>query len=270
FIMKSFISLSALFGLSAAHGIIKTITIDGTVYPGFDPRFDIQWNQKRIEWGFSSKSSAQGVGPVSNVTSPDMTCRFSPIVPPALTAVARAGSDVIYKWTDYPGNHKGPIITYMGRLATPTQNPAEVEFFKIHETTYDKQTGLWANDVLRKNNMTWKVAIPSDLKEGNYIIRHEVVALHYAGLDNRSEFYISCLNVKLLGDGTAEPRGVRFPGAYKATDPGLKIDIYDRENRYVRYRPTRLHSLSNMLLYRSPQDQRFTMDSIILPRVLLQ
>ena len=80
-------------------------------YAGFDPRFDIQWNQKRIEWGFSSISSAQGIGPVINVTSPDMTCRFSPTVPPALTAVARAGSDVVYKWTDYPGSHKGPIIT---------------------------------------------------------------------------------------------------------------------------------------------------------------
>ena len=81
--------------------------------------------------------------------------------------------------------------------------------------------------------MTWKVQIPSDLKEGDYIIRHELIALHYAELDSRSEFYISCLNVKVLGDGTAEPKGVRFPGAYKATDTGLKINIYNRENKYV-------------------------------------
>jgi hypothetical protein len=80
-------------------------------YPGFDPRFDTTWQQKRIEWGFSSKASAQGVGPVANLTSPDMACRFNPIKAPALMAVARAGSEVTYNWTSYFHNHKGPIIT---------------------------------------------------------------------------------------------------------------------------------------------------------------
>jgi hypothetical protein len=118
---------------------------------------------------------------------------------------------------------------YMGHRTTPNQDPATIDFFKIHETTYDSKNDVWGNDILMKNNMTWKVQIPSDIKAGDYIIRHELMALHYAELDNRAEFYVSCLNAKVLGDGTAEPEGVRFPGAYKATDPGLKINTYHSE-----------------------------------------
>jgi hypothetical protein len=80
-------------------------------YPGFDPRFDVSWKQKRIEWGFNGHASAQGLGPVANMTSPDITCRFSPVTPPALSAVARAGAEISWKWTDYFANHKGPILT---------------------------------------------------------------------------------------------------------------------------------------------------------------
>jgi cellulase len=121
----------------------------------------------------------------------------------------------------------------MGRHTSPTQHPSEVDFFKIHETTFDPKTGMWGNDVLRKQNMTWKVQIPSDLKAGDYIVRHELIALHY-GDTNGAESYISCLNLKLLGDGIAEPKEtVRFPGAYDPSHPGLKINIYHMENKYV-------------------------------------
>ncbi len=52
---------------------------------------------------------------------------------------------------------------YMGRLDSPTQDPTTVDFFKIHEVTYDPKTDLWANDVLVNNKNVWKVQIPSDL-----------------------------------------------------------------------------------------------------------
>jgi hypothetical protein len=83
--------------------------------------------------------------------------------------------------------------------------------------------------------MTWNVQIPSDLKSGDYIVRHELIALHY-GDTNGAESYVSCMNLKLLGDGEAEPKEtVRFPGAYSPNHPGLKINIYHMENRYVSY-----------------------------------
>jgi lytic cellulose monooxygenase (C1-hydroxylating) len=124
----------------------------------------------------------------------------------------------------------------MGAINSPDQDPTTVDFFKIHEVGYDPKTDIWANDLLVNNNNTWKVQIPSDLKAGDYIIRHEIVALHYAVRENAGpEFLISCANVKILGDGTAVPKDtVRFPGAYTPkASPSLWVNVYHHENRYV-------------------------------------
>jgi lytic cellulose monooxygenase (C1-hydroxylating) len=127
-------------------------------------------------------------------------------------------------------------LKYMGHLSSPTQDPTTVDFFKINEDSYHTETRLFGSEVLYKNNMTYTLQIPSNLKAGEYIIRHELVALHYATRELGPEFYISCLNVKVLGDGTAEPRKddtVRFPGAYKPDNPYLNFNIYHHENKYV-------------------------------------
>jgi hypothetical protein len=144
------------------------------------------------------------------------------------------------------------IIQYMGQISSPSQDPTTVDFFKIHENAYDTKTREFGSEVLYKNNMTWDVQIPSNLKAGNcnmqqglvglltdlgdYIIRHELIALHYATKELGPEFYVSCLNVKITGDGTAIPEKVntgRFPGAYKIDDPYLNFDLHSHENIYV-------------------------------------
>jgi hypothetical protein len=127
-------------------------------------------------------------------------------------------------------------VKYMGHLANLTQDPTTVDFFKIRDDSYNTKTRLFGSEVLYENNMTYTVQIPSNLKPGDYIIRHELVALHYATKPLGPEFYISCLNVKVLGDGTAEPSKeyyARFPGAYKPDNPYLNFDVYHHENKYA-------------------------------------
>jgi len=234
--MKYLASLSAIVGLSAAHAIVKTLVIDGTTYPGYDPRYDISYKQKRVEWGFSNKAPAGGIGPTQNMSSADMACRFAPAQPPALMAVARAGSNITYQWGSYYIGHKGPVITYMGKLSKPDQDPTTVDFFKVDEDSYDTKTREFGSERLYKNGMKYTVNIPSNLKAGDYIVRHELVALHYGMKEQGPEFYISCLNVKVLGDGTTEPKPedfARFPGAYKPDNPYLKFNVHSHENSYV-------------------------------------
>jgi cellulase len=44
---------------------------------------------------------------------------------------------------------------------------------------------------------------------------------------------MSCYQVNVKGTGTqALPKGVRFPGAYKSTDPGILVDIYQSQGSY--------------------------------------
>jgi cellulase len=43
----------------------------------------------------------------------------------------------------------------------------------------------------------------------------------------------SCYQITVTGTGTSSPAGVLFPGAYKATDPGIQINIYQALSTYV-------------------------------------
>ena len=36
---------------------------------------------------------------------------------------------------------------------------------------------------------------------------------------------MTCFNFKITGDGTATPKGVKFPGGYKINEPGLHWDV---------------------------------------------
>lgn len=69
--------------------------------------------------------------------------------------------------------------------------------------------------------------IPKSLPSGAYLIRFEHIGLHVAETQGGAQFYISCAQLQVTGSGSGKPGPlVAFPGAYKATDPGLLINIY--------------------------------------------
>ncbi|KDN37348.1 hypothetical protein RSAG8_10236, partial [Rhizoctonia solani AG-8 WAC10335] len=57
-------------------------------------------------------------------------------------------------------------------------------------------------------------------------IRWETLALHQS---NTPQFYPECAHLQVTGGGSAFPTSeylVKIPGAWKASDPGVTIDIY--------------------------------------------
>lgn len=63
------------------------------------------------------------------------------------------------------------------------------------------------------------VTIPKHLKEGAYLIRHEVIMLA-SGKELGAQFYPECAQLMVQGEGEEEPGSedlVAFPGAYKAS-----------------------------------------------------
>jgi hypothetical protein len=57
-------------------------------------------------------------------------------------------------------------------------------------------------------------------------MRNEHVALHTAQSQGGAQFYLSCGQLEVIGGGSTAPKNlVAFPGAYKATDPGILINI---------------------------------------------
>jgi len=81
----------------------------------------------------------------------------------------------------------------------------------------------WASS----NKQVVSFAVPKSTPSGEYLVRVEHIALHSAGSVGGAQFYISCAQVKVENGGNGSPGPlVAFPGAYKATDPGVQINIY--------------------------------------------
>jgi cellulase len=121
-----------------------------------------------------------------NVLRPDIACG-SNTVPAELQAEARAGSELVFGHSTWPVTHNGPIMTYLGEYSgnLSSVNVNEVEFFKISEVGLLPDNVTWATNLLTANDNVTTATIPHDVKPGNYIVRHELITLHFATEDSR-------------------------------------------------------------------------------------
>jgi cellulase len=78
----------------------------------------------------------------------------------------------------------------------------------------------------------WTVTIPENLAPGNYVLRHEILALHSAGQANGAQFYPQCINLEVTGSGSATPDGVAGTSLYTAEDPGVLFNLYGEFSEY--------------------------------------
>lgn len=131
--------------------------------------------------------------------------------------------------------HHGPVIDYLANCNGPceTVDKASLKFNKIDavgllgQSTGPGAAGFWGADKLRTNNNTWTVTIPSTVAKGNYILRHEIIALHAARTINGAQNYPHCINLQVTGSGTDNlPSGTLGNALYKPGEPGIEIDIY--------------------------------------------
>lgn len=71
--------------------------------------------------------------------------------------------------------------------------------------------------------------IPACIPSGQYLLRAEMIALHAASSTAGAQLYMECAQINIVGGtgGTALPSTTySIPGIYKATDPGLLVNIY--------------------------------------------
>jgi len=235
--MKTSATLSVIAGaaVSAAHGIVSNLDIGGNWYDGYDPFTDPYMNPapELIVWNFPGA----GNGPTTDVTSDAITCNQNATAAPLSASIA-AGGTVDFYWTTWPSSHKGPLMTYMA-LCDGNCSDADAQslsFFKIDEAGLVSGTmdsGTWATDELIAKNNSWTVTVPKSIKAGNYLIRHEILALHSAGTAGGAQFYPMCANLEVTGGGSDSPTGVKFPGAYSESDPGITVNIYTDATSYT-------------------------------------
>ncbi|KAJ6476885.1 glycoside hydrolase family 61 protein [Mycena sanguinolenta] len=225
--------LCSILTVVRGHGYVQQITAGSAVYTGYLPYTDPYYKQpQRIV------RSIPGNGPVTDLSLIDVQCNgwsdggVIGSTPAPLYATIAAGTTLGLNWTAWPDSHIGPMITYMALAPTniTAWKPGNAAvWFKVAESG-KTAAGLWAStDLLTASNSIYSFTIPAKLKPGQYIIRHEIIALHVAYTYPGAQVYPSCIQVQVTGSGTAFPPAsslVAFPGAYTATTPGTQITAY--------------------------------------------
>lgn len=235
--MSAFFSIAALAALAAtanAHGTVTGIVADGTFTKGWDIQYYYAIkNGQEIEKtpGWYSENLDNGFIAPDAFGTADIICHKNAKAAAGSAKVA-AGGKVDFQWSDWPASHVGPMITYVAKCAgdCADADKESLKWVKIDEAGYD---GGWASDKMIANNNTWTVPVPSSLKAGNYVFRHETIALHAAGDENGAQNYPFCLNIEITGSGSDEPEGVVGTKLYTSKDDGIIFNPYGNDLKYT-------------------------------------
>ncbi|KAL4752283.1 glycosyl hydrolase family 61-domain-containing protein [Aspergillus terricola var. indicus] len=224
-------------GSVAGHGYVTSIDVDGTTYGGYlvdtyyyesDPPQLIAWSTTATDTGYVAPSA---------YSNSDIVCHRG-AEPGALSAETFPGGSVTLYWSTWPTDHHGPVITYLANCNgdCASVDKTALEFIKIDAGGLIDNSavpGTWASDELIAANFSRTVTIPSDIASGNYVLRHEIIALHSAENKDGAQNYPQCINLKITGSGTATPAGTLGTELYKDTDAGIYVNIWNALSSYV-------------------------------------
>lgn len=213
----------------------KKILTTTLSYHGYDPSYQYQRPPPVvIGWGIPNDLTNTFISP-SGYATPDIVCHLG-ATPAGIAAPVNAGDVLEIQWNKWPASHKGPVLDYLANCNGPceTADKSKLQFFKISEAgLLDVAANKWAADELLANNLSWSVRLPSDIAPGNYVLRHEMIALHAAGNANGAQNYPFCFNLVISGNGTATPVGIPAVSFYKEKDPGILFDLFTKFTTYV-------------------------------------
>ncbi|KPI45856.1 putative endo-beta-1,4-glucanase D [Cyphellophora attinorum] len=234
--MKTFTALSALLtatGLAQAHYTFDRLAVNGqTVGSSWEYIRENTRQEKYMPTKF--KNTIGNVTPNDN----DFRCNEGSFTNAGKTKVYEvAPGDELSMILAYGAKmeHPGPAQIYMSKApGSVTSYQGEGDWFKIKEEIVCGSTadGLQDTDwcTWGKDRLTF--SIPQGTPAGEYLVRAEHVGLHRAHVDE-TEFYYACAQVKVTGNGSGTPSPVvKFPGAYKATDPGISFSIWNNKPNY--------------------------------------
>ncbi|KAK6070486.1 glycosyl hydrolase family 61 protein [Seiridium cupressi] len=258
-------SLLAVCGLATTvlgHGYVTEFITDGTSNQGFllDYYYEkvntgsfpdiAAWYAENLDSGF--------IAPDAYGTS-DINCHKNS-APGALTATVSAGGSITFQWPAEWAHPYGPILTYVASCngECSTVDKTTLEWVKIDASGIDYDTQVWASQVLIDQAGQWTTKVPSSLKAGNYVFRHEIIAvnapvatlkcskfelladihryvsLHGASSLDGAQNYPQCFNIAVTGSGsTSLPSGTLGIDLYEETDPGIYLNPYVTITNYT-------------------------------------
>lgn len=227
--MNSIVGALAFATTAYAHGHVQSYTlggqqIEGGVNGGLsrNPRPDTAaWVADNLDNGF-----------VSDPTTADIVCHKSG-EPGTSSVTVAAGETITMNWDTWPESHSGPVIDYLAAAGNDFAgiSKSSLQFVKIAEAGLSGSS--WAANELLANGNTWPVTIPSSIAPGNYVLRHEIIALHEGNRQGGAQFYPQCVNIEVTGSGSDTlSSGTVGTQLYTASDPGVLFDMYNNPTSY--------------------------------------
>ncbi|KAF2841750.1 lytic polysaccharide monooxygenase, partial [Patellaria atrata CBS 101060] len=225
---------ASILDKAAAHGFVRGVKVNGQWTAGSDPVWYYHpANSKPVTAGWDSLNQDLGFISPSAFQSNDINCHKSATAGKAYVD-AKAGDNIEFYWNTWPDSHKGPIINYIAPCngECTSQSPGNLRWTKISQSGFISGN-TWVTDELIKKNFTSSTILPRNLKAGNYVIRHEIIALHGGVNDDGAQAYPQCLNLRVAGSGSASPSGgVAGTSLYKRTDAGIRFNLYTSFSSY--------------------------------------
>ncbi|PNS19294.1 hypothetical protein CAC42_2471 [Sphaceloma murrayae] len=239
----SLAALAALVPYVVAHGHLDVINVAGKDYAVTGPSWvynkaaagDASWRSGNQDNGFVPSDAA-------TLASNAVACHKRPsdqgnVNDGALPATGapipvNAGDQITVTWDQWP-DHPGPTLDYLAKCpgaCADLTDASSLQWFKIRESGL--RDGAFEASSLSKNNLQQKFTIPTQIANGEYVARHEIIALHGAGSDGGAQLYPQCFNIVVSGGGSLVPEGTPGNQLYTSNDPGIKLDIYNRFTSY--------------------------------------
>ncbi|KAI9933646.1 hypothetical protein ASPWEDRAFT_114704 [Aspergillus wentii DTO 134E9] len=234
--------LLALATHVAAHGHISNLVINGISYDGWDINAYPYMSDPPIVAAWGTPNTGNGFITPDEYGDANIICHLDAANAKGHIPIA-AGDSISLQWTPWPDSHHGPVISYLANCgeSCETVDKATLEFFKIDGVGLVDGTtvpGVWGDDQLIANNDSWMVKIPEEIAPGNYVLRHELIALHGAFAEGGAQNYPQCFNLQITGSGDVKPDGVLGTELYTSTDEGILVDIYQSLTSYTVPGPT--------------------------------
>ena len=258
-VLTTLLTLLSLTPPSLAHSHLAHIIINGALYHGFDPRPNQINSPSRVGW--ATTATDDGFVTPANYSTPDIICHIGG-TPPTAHAPVRAGDHIHVQWNGWPIGHVGPVLSYLarcdGEAGCGGVNKTELRWTKVDDsapvmeiskggagegaTPFGVPGYKWATDVLIASNNSWQVGIPAGLEPGPYVLRHEIIALHFAGKKDGAQNYPLCVNLWVEGGTEGAKKfgldGFDARGFYKADDAGVLLNVTAAMTTYVVPGPT--------------------------------
>ncbi|KNG45090.1 glycoside hydrolase family 61 protein [Stemphylium lycopersici] len=244
--------VAALISAVAGHTSVEKFECGGKTYEGFRQASKQDPGNKSPAWW---TNQGWGYQPIygDQINHPDIIAHKD-ASPSPYTVEAPAGKDVTFHWhhegscgsgeEGWDCSHHGWTATYLAACNGDCSkvDKTSLEFFKIHQAGLldyrpgrfssgqaQEQTGYWGTDaIFYDQGNSQSVTIPSDIPNGNYVLRTEVMSVHNNGPIKNRQFWPQAFNIKVTGgdDNAQLPAGKLGTDLYNDSDELLKWDIY--------------------------------------------